>query len=243
MTTEDKFWPEVNGQLDMEAAKAQYAFQRRVQVRDFLSESTAERIHECLMTETPWGFAYMDGAEQRMMHRRELESITRARADRIAKTITTQAGEQQFSYGYFCYPMLDAALQGWNPELVLHDVIEFMNSPKMLDIVRSVTGKGNLIKADAQATLYSHQHFLTTHDDTGDGDRRVAYVLNLTKDWREDWGGYLHFYNKDGDIIQGFKPRFNSLTLFDVPQRHAVSYVPPYAAIGRLAISGWFRDK
>ncbi len=240
--TDAKFWPELNGDLDMESAKAQFAFQRRVQIRDFLAPSTAERIHHCLMTETPWGFAYMDGPEPRMMHRRELESITRARSDRIAKTITTQAGSGHFSYGYFCYPMQDAALQGWNPDLILHDVLAFLNSELVLDHIRSVTGKAGLVRADAQAVLYSHQHFLTLNDGTGKNSGKVAYMLHLSKDWLADWGGYLQFYNNDGDIVQGFKPRFNAMTLFDVPQHHGISYVPPYAAVGRLAIAGWFRE-
>jgi Rps23 Pro-64 3,4-dihydroxylase Tpa1-like proline 4-hydroxylase len=51
------------------------------------------------------------------------------------------------------------------------------------------------------------------------------------------------FYDEDGDCIAGFKPRFNALNLFAVPQRHSVSYVPPFAPAGRFAITGWFRDQ
>jgi Rps23 Pro-64 3,4-dihydroxylase Tpa1-like proline 4-hydroxylase len=59
--------------------------------------------------------------------------------------------------------------------------------------------------------------------------------------WRPDWGGYLQFLDEDGDIVAGYKPRFNALNLFRVPARHNVSYVPPFAPAGRFAITGWFR--
>ncbi len=239
--TDTKFWPQLNPDLDLERAKAQFAFQRRVQISDFFEPETATRLHDCLMTETPWGFGYMDGNEPRMMHRRELEGLTRARSDRISKTITTQAGSGDFSFGYFCYPMMEAAVQGWNPELVLHEVTAFLNSEQMLETVRAISGKASLMKAEALATLFSHQHFLTMSHAPSETWSGVNFMISLTRDWREDWGGYMQFYNADGDIVQGFKPRFNALCLFDPSQRFSISYVPPYAAIGRLAITGTFR--
>ena len=47
----------------------------------------------------------------------------------------------------------------------------------------------------------------------------------------------------DADVIAGYRPRFNALHLFAVPQRHNVSFVPPFAAVARYAITGWFRDR
>jgi SM-20-related protein len=68
--------------------------------------------------------------------------------------------------------------------------------------------------------------------------------LNMcTVDWRPEWGGYLMFLDSAGDITSGWKPRFNTLNLFRVPQSHMVSYVAPFAAFARFAITGWFRDR
>jgi Rps23 Pro-64 3,4-dihydroxylase Tpa1-like proline 4-hydroxylase len=73
---------------------------------------------------------------------------------------------------------------------------------------------------------------------------QVAYVMNFcAEEWRPDWGGYLLFYDEDGDVVAGFKPRFNALNLFRVPQKHSVTYVAPFAPIARFAITGWFRDR
>jgi Rps23 Pro-64 3,4-dihydroxylase Tpa1-like proline 4-hydroxylase len=68
-------------------------------------------------------------------------------------------------------------------------------------------------------------------------------VLNLTiPDWKSEWGGFLNFFDEYGNIEAGFRPMFNSLNLFLVPQRHSVSYVAPFAPVGRYAITGWAMD-
>ena len=85
----------------------------------------------------------------------------------------------------------------------------------------------------------------TRHVDAHSGEgRRVAYVLNFAPDyWHTDWGGYLVFFDEEGDIVEGFRPRFNALNLFRVPQAHSVTFVPPFAPAARFAISGWLLDK
>jgi len=66
-------------------------------------------------------------------------------------------------------------------------------------------------------------------------------VLNLTPDWRPDWGGLLQFFDKRGDVFRAFTPRFNVLNLFRVPQPHNVSWVTPLAGAPRYAVTGWMR--
>jgi SM-20-related protein len=65
--------------------------------------------------------------------------------------------------------------------------------------------------------------------------------LNLTHQWRADWGGILNFLDADGHVAEGYVPAFNALNLFRVPQRHNVSYVAPFAMNGRYSITGWLR--
>ena len=74
------------------------------------------------------------------------------------------------------------------------------------------------------------------------GERRAAYTLGLTRDWRTDWGGQLLFHDEAGDVPRGLMPRFNVLTLFKTPQWHTVATVAPYAGAPRLSITGWLRD-
>ena len=111
-----------------------------------------------------------------------------------------------------------------------------------LAFARAVTREPNLTKIDAQATCFQPGNFLTLHDDTGDGERRAAYTLGLTREWRGDWGGQLLFHDAGGDVLRGFKPRFNAWTVFRTPQLHSVSQVANYAAKPRLTVTGWLRD-
>ena len=67
-------------------------------------------------------------------------------------------------------------------------------------------------------------------------------MLGLIYDWIEEAEEFLSSGDDDDDVIAGMKPRFNCLNLFRVPQRHNVSYVPPFAPVGRYAITGWFRE-
>jgi len=98
-------------------------------------------------------------------------------------------------------------------------------------------------RTDAQATLYRPGDFLTVHDDSIGGHKRLAaYVLNLTPIWRADWGGVLQFLGTDGHVEEGYVPCFNALNVFRVPTQHLVSQVALYGS-SRYSITGWFHAR
>lgn len=70
----------------------------------------------------------------------------------------------------------------------------------------------------------------------------LPYVLNLTRIWRPDWGGTLHFMEQDGRVTETVTPKFNTLTLFTVPALHYVAPVAPYAIAERYSITGWLHS-
>jgi SM-20-related protein len=224
--------------LDSAALATEFSQRGRVRIRNFLAQETALRLHQCLQDEVPWKLAYDAHGKAAI-----LDDDSRAFESQIAPEILAQARER-FQYLYCSYPMVTAYLRGDDPGLLLHRVLEGLNEPQMLDLIRGITGIATLRKADAQATWYRPGHFLTLHDDTGMPRemRRVAYVLNLTRRWQVDWGGLLHFVDEHGDVIDSWCPEFNTLVLFRVPVRHAVSFVAPFAGEPRFAITGWFRD-
>lgn len=129
------------------------------------------------------------------------------------------------------------------PRDAVSEVLDFLNGAEFIAFVRTVTGDDRIDFADAQATRYRPGHVLTGHDDTATGKNRLyAYVLNLTRDWRADWGGVLAFEGVDGHIAEGFAPAFNALNIFAVPMRHAVTQVASFAPRDRLSITGWLRS-
>ena len=237
---------DLNPAQDIAALAREFAGTSRLQVRDLLTSRSADVLADVIQRQTSYGLAYREpGAAPKSVRADAVRAMPRAEHGRLWQSVG--AGVRQGDYGFIYgqYPMLDAYLGKWAPGHPLELVLEYINTPEFLDFVRAITGIPGLIKADAQATLFAPNHFLAMHDDRGTGEegRQVAYVLSLAREWRPDWGGYLLFYDDDDDVIAGMKPRFNCLNLFRVPQRHNVSYVPPFAPVGRYAITGWFRDR
>ena len=80
-----------------------------------------------------------------------------------------------------------------------------------------------------------------------DGDNgQVGFVYNISKNWRPEWGGMLHFL-KQGDsnyVEKVVSPRYNALILFDLSTTagadHFVSHVNTSQA-KRLSFTGWFK--
>lgn len=237
---------ELNPAIDRVAAAARFAAERRVQIRDFLTAEAARTIHKVLSRETPWGLAWRaGGTEPNARRRQELASMSAADLNKLSRDIGAAMRGKDYAFVYRQYRMLDAYQESWREHEALDLLVEHINSEPLLDLVREVTGIRQLVKGDAQATLYAPNQFLAVHDDSHVAEGwRVAYVMNFcAEDWRPDWGGYLLFFDDDGDVVAGFKPRFNALNMFRVPARHNVSYVPPFAPVGRFAITGWFRDR
>jgi Rps23 Pro-64 3,4-dihydroxylase Tpa1-like proline 4-hydroxylase len=138
--------------------------------------------------------------------------------------------------------MVDAYRRQVLPQLITHRLLEALASQATIELVRTVTGFSDVSRVDAQATLYRPGNFLTAHSDeqVGEHNRRAAYVIQLCRNWKADWGGLLHFLDASGAVTQTFTPRFNSMALFAVPQEHAVSMVATFAPGPRFGITGWF---
>lgn len=240
----------INPALDRAALATQFGANRRVQVRDVLTRETAEEIRSILARATPWGLAAQAGiadppGPQQVTAKDIGSEDGKRRAAQLNEASHHAAAKGDYAFRYAQYSLVQAYLEKW-AQGGPHDLLlEYLNTRAFLDLVQDVTGIEGLVKADGQATLYGPQHFLGHHIDSHVAEGwKVAYVLNFTiDDWHPDWGGYLNFFDDDGDIVEGFRPRFNALNLFAVPQPHHVSYVAPFAPVGRFAITGWCRDR
>jgi Rps23 Pro-64 3,4-dihydroxylase Tpa1-like proline 4-hydroxylase len=235
----------INPALDRAALARRFAADGRVQVRDFLTPDSAQRLVRLLQQQTPWGLSWQ--AAEMGPHKLPAEQVAGLRPENInamLERVNAVMAGPGFAFLYAQYLMHDHAMLGTSKSPGHDQLVQDLNDPEFLDFGREVTGRDAIAWADSQATLYSRGQFLSMHQDVVAGEKRlVAYVLNLcTVDWRPDWGGYLNFFDGDGDIVAGYRPRFNSLNMFAVPADHNVSYVPGFApAQGRFAITGWFR--
>jgi hypothetical protein len=233
----------LNPDLDVPALASEFARAGRLQVRDVLTEGSAERLRALLADDTPWGLAWQAGATApaELIRAEPLAGMT---SDERAAIAARAAADADYGFAYHSYPLVTAYLERWRPGSLHEQLLEELNGQAMLDFMRAITGIAEIVKMDGQATLYGPGHFLRPHnDEESQRGRRVAYVLNLTVgEWQPQWGGYLNFFSSDWDIEQAFRPRFNCLNLFRVPQWHSVGEVSAAAPVARYAITGWARD-
>ena len=76
------------------------------------------------------------------------------------------------------------------PRDILHSFGRFMSSPSLIEFIRDITSIGDISQADARATRYGPESFLTIHDDdVAETHRRAAYVFGLTSSWRRSGAG------------------------------------------------------
>ncbi|XP_063977966.1 prolyl 3-hydroxylase OGFOD1-like [Diachasmimorpha longicaudata] len=100
-------------------------------------------------------------------------------------------------------------------------------------------------KISMSSTAYSDTDYLLCHDDHL-GDRRIAFILYLSKDWDAEDGGSLDLFDTDScgqprNIIRSLAPEYNSLVFFEVSDNtyHQVAEVTSPDK-RRLTVNGWF---
>src|SRR6185436_20261919 len=208
-----------------------YRQDRFVHIENFLRTTDAESLYR-----------YMD-REQRW------------RSFLVAKEELFEAEADGISDGGGNHEMVDAALEGarsgfaaffeasrWISDELCGDlsalssieiaIEEFVNSSGFLDLCREIAGVSELCRADAQLVRFKAGHFVTyngaipTSEDAA--KRRLAYSINLTPEWKPEWGGLLEFRRQEGYLIEAVQPCFNALDLFDYPRGYWVSSVTSF---------------
>jgi hypothetical protein len=124
---------------------------------------------------------------------------------------------------------------------------EFLNTPAMLGFFRGITGVASIEHADVQATRYRPGHFAMFHStlpySRSNGKRRIAFVINLTVEWKPEWGGLLEFKGAGNYQVEACIPSFNVLDIFSVHRGRWISTVSPFAEQSRLALFGWLYER
>lgn len=232
---------QLNSNLDLHAIEQEYAANGRVRINDLLNEEAVDDLYHYLNDRTDWwhmmttdvGLIELSRPERARMSKKRLAAL-----DREGHALA-QLG---FQYRYEGLRVPDPSNTADAAIDLLADFARLMSSNPMLQMLRTVTGATELVFTDGHATAFGPGDFLTGHDDDVPGkDRLAAYVFGLTPQWRPEWGGLLLFHGTRDATAFALEPRFNTLDLFAVPQRHSVSMVTPAARDRRYAVTGWLR--
>ncbi len=231
----------INPAHDPAALAKVWGARERMQVRDFLVAEDAARIHQ-ILRETPWWLVYNVGDKVEQLPPEYLATLDQPRLNQMLAGIQERA-RTQYQYLYQYYPMVSMYFTPTAPKLPVLEVFEFLNRPDTLAFFRALTGRDDVQWVDAHATLFRSGNFLKSHtDEEPTGHRVAAYVLNFTPVWERDWGGYLQFFDDRHDVEHAFRPIFNGLNIFGVPQDHSVEMVSSFCPGLRFSITGWLRN-
>ncbi|MFT4938839.1 MAG: SM-20-related protein [Paraglaciecola sp.] len=227
---------EISAALDWDAIKTDYQIDQRTRIVNVWQNDAAESVRECLEKRTQFSHAYTTNGRPVESSDQEMAGMSQQQRAELSASISRDASQGVgFLYGRHM-------IQQNSPEL-LQNIKAYLNSEELLQKMRDMSGFNDIKLASAQGTRYVRGNFLTRHNDILEREGRLlAYVLSFTPKWHPDCGGLLQFYQDNGTPRDAWSPVFNSMTIFDVKHVHAVTYVPPYAPIQRLSITGWFRS-
>lgn len=229
--------------FDIDAAKDVLKRTGRVHMANALAEADAEALLAD-MPDARWVTATIDqGGDVFRLDAAMANALDSGQRTRILQGVYTDAGSGfQYLYDKFS---IDAVYAAGRPlPANMKAFYEALNSPAWLDAFRAVTGDERIASVDCQASRYRVGHLLTEHNDENPSNTRLfAYVLNLSRVWRIEWGGLLQFHDENDHVACAFTPRWNTLNMFTVPQRHSVSMVTPAAQADRLSLTGWLHLK
>ena len=229
----------INAALDPTALREQLHGNGRIQVPNFFTPESADYLYGLLQSNQQWYLTYNEGEENYESPLQEFQALPPEQKRQFMGRVLGSA-KDGFQFIFRQYYISRSVERGENEGHPLHAYHAFANAPTTLEWMRALTGDDSVRKSDSYASWYAPGDFLTTHDDLhGSHDRVAAWVVSMTKDWNPNWGGYLAFYDEQDNVVEAFRPSFNTLNLFLIPQKHAVQMVSPFAASKRTSFLGW----
>ena len=216
----------------------------RLHIPDILNASDAEALRETLQDVSEWTRTiHVEAGRDLDISVGDLESISPDERAKFEQSLT-RSSTDNLQYIFDTVRISAQIAAGHSVADPLWSLHDFFNSQIFLNFISQMTGDYRLGFADVMATRYLSGHFLTAHGDEHPSERRLyAYVLNLTPQWRADWGGILMFLDEDGHVAEGYVPAFNALNIFSVPQTHTVSMVTQLARMPRMSVTGWIHAR
>lgn len=238
----------INPALSGKKYRAEFVRTGAAVIQDFLVPEYAEELHKFFNETMPsdwWTSATYPGADGQVSYIRNIpENYETIENDRQRANQLFGSGHgtgQHHLMTYHFYRTLGDHYE--NCTCVECNLRKWLLSSELLDFLESVSGEKYTGFNVTFGSKYSDGCFLSPHTDHSNGD--IGFVLQLTKDWKPQWGGNLHFMNDNGTVIEKTEvPTFNTLTLFRLVEQvgrwHYVGHVNPGVKNNRIAYTGWF---
>ena len=230
---------QINPHIDLESCRDKYLKDGRVRIANFFTDDSADYLLDLIVKHEIWYFAYNNNDQYYESTVEDVRALPEKTYNQFMGNIEARASNN-FQYAFNQYHISQAIAYKENIGSPIHSVDAYFNSDAFLASMKKITLDKDIVKADSYISSFQNRHFLTSHDDNHQKhNRSAAFTLGMTKQWNKNWGGYLEFYDSIDNIKEAFKPSFNTLILFSVPQEHAVQQVTSFAQKDRLSYLGW----
>lgn len=235
----------INPDLDLEQLAAQFAADDMVVIKNILRPSHADLLAQFFaeqLSEVNWVSSQsVEDAKSVDLIRTLKNKEEMARNKEKAQEVR---GKGKFA---FSFDRTHSAQVSHSPDCPCWLCFlerEFFTSPQYKQLLYRITGQDYLLKT-MFASRYQEGDFLTQHTDHL-GNRALAYVLHLSKDWKPEYGGLFLMLNaKDRmQVDKTFVPQFNTLLLFNVTAHnhpHVVTDVARGVKHARISVAGWMK--
>lgn len=240
----------VNPALNVVKLAETFEREKSVQIFDFLKEEHADKLYSWYNNEIPedWWFTSIHNPDEEgyegANNIRKMGGIGEAvKEQEELINIKIKESNEAFIDGKFSYVFDRTTPHAATCDCLECQFFEFLKTDLIMFLVRSITQINVNTTNEVFASRFMPGHFLSPHHDEGKG--KIGFVYSLSRFWRPEWGGNLHFMRDDyKTITRIIPPLFNRLTIFDIPSRngipHFVSHVVPCAKNKRLSVTGWF---
>lgn len=213
-----------------------------VKIEEALTKDSAELIYHNIAKQLDWNLVFNHQGKHQDLNAQAVATWSDSQKEDL-QTLVNQQASTGFQYLYENIPLYDIYYDNLLPNHFFNQVMAFINQESTINFFRKLLSAPEISFADAQITRFRGGHFLNTHNDDVDNKNRIAaYVINLTPNWRPDWGGALHLLDQDNQITESFTPSFNEINIFKIPVDHYVGFVSPFAQESRISITGWLRS-
>lgn len=234
---------DINPDLQRDALTAQFRASRRMHAANFFPAPTAEAINRDLIDLVSYQ-TYVVANGQQMGTEPGEASILTEQEEREMLEVAQDGARHGFASYFEANHLLldeDGSPESGEPS-TYRRCVEFFYSSEFLAFVRQITGIDSLNRVRLHATRFRGGHFVLFNGGTFSSDptgkRRVHFELNLTQQWRPEWGGMFEVRGREGHEIEAVMPCFNSLDLIGFPRGYWISQVTPFAHAYRYAVAG-----
>lgn len=226
-----KKWVNAENLDDAAVAEYRHRFEkhpaRLLVIDDFLVDSVADRLATFLEREAQFQVTY--GA-------RPGKKVSREEWERLPER------ERFYRYGQLQKIRDEFQL---SPNSMAYVTLrrDFLQSDFFARYFGDITGLTLRPGDDFSLHRMTSGDFLLSHSDVL-GDRRLAFVLHFSRDWRPEWGGALRIADPGGHTHL-IGAGYNKVVMFDVKAGTEHDVEPISDAAGdraRLSMGGWFRE-